>query len=250
MLHLVYVNTSVIAHRGASSDAPENTLAAFQLAWEQGADAIELDVHRTKDGRLVVIHDSDTRRTTGERGAVAQQSASVLRQFDAGSWKGARWRAERLPLLEEVLEIVPSSSRVYVELKTDAECLPELHRVIGGCAVRPEQVVLMSSDYETMQAARSAISTCACGWIIDRPWKAQRLSRVLERAARGGLQCLAFSSEWPLEDGVIEAVHGAGLRVDAWTVDEPRRARALARAGIDGIITNVPRLIIEALSAP
>ena len=242
------MKTSVIAHRGASLDAPENTLAAFRLAWEQGADAIELDVHRTKDGRLVVIHDEDTKRTTGERGIVEQQSASSLKQLDAGVWKHGRWKGERIPVLEEALVEVPSGRRVYIELKTGAECLPELVRVLSECPLHPEQMVLMGFEYDRMHAVRAAIEECECGWIIDRPWKSPRLPRLIERAKEAGFLSLEFSSEWTLDEAMIEEVHLAGLLVNTWTVDEPRRARQLADAGIDGIITNAPRRIREALT--
>src|SRR5580698_8356847 len=97
----------IIAHRGSSFEAPENTLAAVNLAWRQRADAVEIDVHLSRDGRLVVIHDSNTRRTTGVNRKVARQTLAELHALDAGRWKGLTWLGEKIPSLEEVLASVP-----------------------------------------------------------------------------------------------------------------------------------------------
>src|SRR5450631_4721748 len=107
----------IVAHRGASADAPENTLAAFRLAWEQGADGIEGDFRLTAEGRIVCIHDEDTVRVAGSRHVVADASYNDLRALDVGSWKGKQWRSERIPLLEEVLADVPDGKQAFLELK-------------------------------------------------------------------------------------------------------------------------------------
>src|SRR5438477_1876233 len=92
----------IVAHRGESADAPENTLAAFRLAWERHDDAIELDVHLTADGQLIVCHDPDTRRTTGVKKVIKETPLAELRELDAGRWKGPQWAGEKLPTLDEV----------------------------------------------------------------------------------------------------------------------------------------------------
>src|SRR5512138_1004030 len=98
----------VLGHRGASADAPENTLAAFRLAVDQGADGVELDVWRCATGEVVVHHDADTRRTAGERVRIDRATWAELRALDVGAWKGAPFRGERIPTLAEVLEAAPS----------------------------------------------------------------------------------------------------------------------------------------------
>src|SRR3954451_4899727 len=109
----------LIAHRGESQLAPENTLAAFQLAWSSNDDAIEMDVHLTSDGRVVVCHDDDTVRTTGGRAkcVIRDSTADELRTLDVGSWKDPRYAGERIPLLAEVLSTMPAGKRAFVELK-------------------------------------------------------------------------------------------------------------------------------------
>src|SRR4051812_19201695 len=108
----------IIAHRGASHDAPENTLAAVRLAWAQHADAVEVDVHLTRDWRLAVIHDPDTRRTGDEVCVVADSTLAELQRLDVGQWKDPRFAGERIPTLEDVFGSVPDGKRTFVELKS------------------------------------------------------------------------------------------------------------------------------------
>ena len=107
----------IIAHRGESSLAPENTLAAVQLAWAGDADAVEIDVRLTADGHLVVCHDADTERTTGQKLVVGECTLAELRALDAGAWKGAEWAGQKIPLLAEILDTIPENKRLFVEVK-------------------------------------------------------------------------------------------------------------------------------------
>ena len=109
--------------------APENTLAAFNLAWKQGADAVEIDCHLTADGHLIVCHDGDTQRTTGRKLVIRQSTLAQLRELDAGAWKGARWAGQKLPTLAEVLDTIPENRRLLVEVKVGPEAVP---RAIWG----------------------------------------------------------------------------------------------------------------------
>src|SRR3954454_21771589 len=105
----------IVAHRGESADAPENTLAAFRLAWERNVPAIELDVHLTRDGALIVSHDANTLRTTATPKAIKESTLEELRSLDAGRWKGERWAGERMPTLAEALQTIPEGARCFIE---------------------------------------------------------------------------------------------------------------------------------------
>src|SRR5262245_12146520 len=105
----------IVAHRGSSHDAPENTLAAFRRAWELGVECVELDVHVTSDGQAVVIHDESTKRTAGRDRPVAAQTLAEIKQLDAGRWKGPAHAGERIPTLGEVLTTMPSGRTLFVE---------------------------------------------------------------------------------------------------------------------------------------
>ena len=110
--------TNIIAHRGASFDAPENTLSSFRLAWEQGADGIEGDFMLTSDGQIACFHDLDGQRLAGDPLVVKNSTLAKLQALDVGRWKGDRWRGERIPTLRDVLAIVPAGRRSSSNLKT------------------------------------------------------------------------------------------------------------------------------------
>src|SRR5258706_1541868 len=129
----------IIGHRGASLDAPENPLAEVRLAWQQQADAVEVDVHLSRDGKIVVIHDPNTRKLAGVNRKVARQTLAELRALDVGRRRGAAWIGERIPTLEEVLAAVPRSKRLFIEIKCGPEIAPELSRVLSRSDCRPEQ---------------------------------------------------------------------------------------------------------------
>ena len=118
----------LIAHRGESLDAPENPLSAITLAWQRGADAVEVDVQLTGDGHVVVMHDPDTRRLTGRRVTVGRATLAELKSLDVGRHKGEKWANERIPELSEVLETVPEGRCLFIELKSPREIVAPLAR--------------------------------------------------------------------------------------------------------------------------
>src|SRR3954470_5431765 len=113
------------AHRGESHDAPENTMAAYRLAWER-TDAAELDVHLTKDGKLILSHDADTARCTGgaHKLVIKDTTADELRKLDVGSWKDPKYAGEKMPLLEEIVATIPEGKRLFIEVKIGPEAIP------------------------------------------------------------------------------------------------------------------------------
>lgn len=246
--------TQIIAHRGASRDAPENTLAAFKLGYLQLADANELDIRLTKDGRIVVIHDFDTRRTGGIPRKVVDQTLEQLRRQDVGRW--GRWRregfSEKIPLLDEVLALVPGGCRLFLEIKCGPEILPELHSVLQRSDNRPEQTVLIGFGYETMKAAKEKLPGCEVNLLAT--WrkltrKFPPVGELIEKAKAAKLDGLDLNSGFPIGRELVAKVHKAGLKLYTWTVDDPRIARREADAGVDGITTNRPGWLRQHLGA-
>src|SRR5262245_43768530 len=141
----------LIAHRGASHDAPENTLAAVRLGWAQGADAVEIDVRQCRDGHIVVIHDAHTRRTAGVPRRVNSHTLDELRELDVGRSKQPRYAGEVIPTLAEVLETVPPGKRLFVEIKSGPECLPQFVDTVRRSAKSPSQVLPIGFDLTTMK---------------------------------------------------------------------------------------------------
>ncbi|HET6568652.1 MAG TPA: glycerophosphodiester phosphodiesterase family protein, partial [Rhodothermales bacterium] len=147
-------NVEIIAHRGESADAPENTMAAFRLAWQRNDPAIELDVHLTKDGRLIVSHDANTKRTTGVDRIIEESTLEELRALDAGSWKGAQWAGEKLPTLEEVLAELPDGKKCIIEIKAGPEVVPAVARAVRESGLPPEQLAVISFNLDAVAESK------------------------------------------------------------------------------------------------
>ncbi len=241
----------IIAHRGASFDAPENTLAAIELGWAQGADAVEIDVHFSKDGHVVVIHDDNTRKTAGVRRKVAAQTLAELKALDVGRWKHARFAGERLPTLPEALATIPRGKRMFVEVKCGPECIPKFASDVRASRLAATQVIPIGFDLETMRQLKLALPELEVCWIVEfkrtlRGWSppAHKLIAAVQRA---GLDGLDVSGRGPVDKAFAAEVHAAGLSFYIWTVDDPGRARELFAAGVDGITTNKPGWLREQL---
>ncbi|HUR58514.1 MAG TPA: glycerophosphodiester phosphodiesterase [Opitutaceae bacterium] len=237
----------IIAHRGASHDAPENTLAAARLAWEQGADALECDVHLTRDGRLAVIHDEGTRRVAARSIEVAAASLADLQKLDVGSWKAPRFAGEKIPSLDQLLALVPAGKRVFIELKTGPAAVDELVRCLVHCTLKPAQVAVISFNLEAVRAAKKALPRCEACWLLERePGRARPpVEEIIATCCAAELDGLDLEAEWPVDAAFAMRVRDAGLSLYAWTVDEAATAQALMAAGVDGITTNRPGWLRE-----
>ena len=123
-------NPLVIAHRGASSKAPENTLAAYDLAWELGSDAIEIDLRKTKDSFLVCSHDNNLNRVSSNKKSISSMLLSEINEIDVGSWKSSKFKSERVPLLSKVLSVIPEGKKVFLEIKGGLKEIDELISIV------------------------------------------------------------------------------------------------------------------------
>jgi glycerophosphoryl diester phosphodiesterase len=234
----------IIAHRGESHDAPENTLAAVRLAWERGDDAAEIDVHLTKDGRIVVIHDDNTLRTAHRYGEVSKLTLEQLRQLDVGRFKGKRWAKEKIPMLEEVLDTVPAGKKLFIEIKVDAGILAELNRVLKRSSRSPDQVVLVGMDLHTMEILKKALPRYHVYWVCSMKDEKKLATKgnpgegLIARAHQTGLDGLDIEASKKVDEDFIARVKRAGMKLYVWTVDDPEEARRLFAGGVDGIATN------------
>jgi glycerophosphoryl diester phosphodiesterase len=247
----------LIGHRGASADAPENTLAAFRLAFEQGADGIEGDFYLTRDGQVVCLHDADTGRTGDKNLQVSTSTLAELRTVDVGAKKAAGFRGERIPTLAEVLAIVPAGKDFYVEVKCGPEILPALEQDIKASKVRPEQIAVISFSPEVIAAARRKMPNIrayglaefkrtadSAAWQPDMPRVLDTLQRTRAVGLGAGGPLDWFSKEH------VRALRDAGFEVHCWTIDDEPTARALQALGVDSITTNRPKQLREWLFAP
>ena len=233
----------IIGHRGASHDAPENTLASFQLAWEQKADADELDIYLTKDGQVIVIHDDNTKRTTGVDKCVVEQSLAELRSQDAGSFKGPQWKGEKLPTLAEVLATIPDHKRLFIEIKCGPEVLPALEQVLTASGKKPEQLVIIGFGHETMRQAKQRFPQLQVYWLASlkkdkKTGSTPSIDELIAKAKAIGVDGLDLEAGAQMDAALVRKVHQAGLRLYVWTVDDAVLAASLAAAKVDGITTN------------
>ena len=249
-------STEIIAHRGASDDAPENTLEAFQLGLDQGADAIECDVRVSRDGALVAIHDSTVDRVAPLKGAVAEMSLAELNALDVGSWKSPAWRGARIPTLADALDIIPADRRIFIEVKAGLTALPPLKKVLAATALPRSQIVVMEFDLETVIAMRSAFPDIEVLWLLDFPWwhspwtKRRTLINNIARAASLGFGGINVQDVPQLNADSIAECGAQKLKSYCWTVDDPKRAAQLFKGGINGIATNRPGWMREQLDGP
>lgn len=250
--HCVAAGVEIVAHRGASHDAPENTLPAVLLGWEQGAHAVEVDIHQTADGKIVAIHDKDTKRVTGYPGVVAEMTLARLRELDAGAWKGPRWKGTRIPTLEEVLETVPPGRSLVVEIKCPSTVIPELDQVLRRSPKR-NQVMLIAFDYETISGAKIRMPDLPAYWLCgfsDR--EAERYgfrtpADLLERVRNAGLDGLDVRHNGPWVAELAESLEAIGKSLYVYTVNDPQQARRLRDLGVAGITTDRPAYLRRAL---
>lgn len=233
-----------VAHRGESHDAPENTLAAFRLAWERGIRTVELDIRMTADDHLVVCHDADTKRTTGVTMLVGETSLAELQMLDAGSWKGPQWAGERLPALEEVLAVVPSQGRLWIEVKSGPTTVEPLKRLLDQSRLRPDQYAVISFDEEVVRLARSAFPASET-YLISAFKRGDRrgewfppMEELVERSRRTGAHGVNVHFIGPVSTRTARLVHEAGLKLGVWTVDRPDIARRLIKNGVDTVTSN------------
>ncbi|MDZ7290776.1 MAG: glycerophosphodiester phosphodiesterase family protein [candidate division KSB1 bacterium] len=222
------------AHRGASGYAPENTLAAFRLAMEMGAEMCELDVQQTADDRLVVMHDNTLDRTTNGKGNVWEMTLAELQKYDAGSWFDPRFAGETLPSLEQVVELVRGEMKLNIEVKMHGHERNVAQLVVETLRHEKfvDECVVTSFDRSVADEIKSLAPELKAGYIFG--WK-EFSSEVFS----GKVELL--SAHYSLVDAsFVERARIAGKSVHVWTVNEQALMRRLMELGVDGIITNYP----------
>ncbi len=248
----------IVAHRGASHDAPENTLAAFRLAWEQQADGIEGDFYLTKDRQIVCIHDADTERTAGVRGKVESMTLEQLRKLDAGSWKGERWKGEPIPTFDEVYQAVPDDRLFVIELKSKTKIVPVLAERLRSLDPGGRRLLIITFDQATARACHEQIPDVPVQWLTsfkrsgpDGTWRPTAES-VAKTVRQTGAQGVGMKGEREvIDEAFIATLRARGCaKFHVWTIDSPDDARFFRELGADAITTNRPAVIRAAIETP
>jgi glycerophosphoryl diester phosphodiesterase len=239
-------STKIIAHRGSSYEAPENTMSSAKIAIDQNADALEVDIHLTKDNEIVVIHDADIKRTAGIKKNVKDLSLNELKQYEFGSWKAKKWNGERIPTLKEILQILPPEKTIFIEIKSGAECLPELKKLFFELNIPTSQIVLMDFNFETVKKAKSMFPDVEVLFLYEfkrfttSANKRNQLDDIIKMAGDYKIDGLNIQNVKQLDADFIKKAKDNGLKCYCWTVDNHKRAKYLIDSGIDGIATNRP----------
>jgi glycerophosphoryl diester phosphodiesterase len=235
----------VFGHRGAMGHAPENTMASFELAVAQGADAIELDVHLTADDEVVVIHDHRLERTTDGRGIVRELTLEEVRAADAGARFDARFAGQRVPTLDEVLAWARDRCILDVEIKGGPAPYPGIEARVIDLIRRHEmqdRVLVISFDHPTVRRVKELAPELAAGVLYSgRPIDPVPLARPA-----GADALMPYWANLAADD--VERAHAAGLSVHPWATSEPEEIGRLLDMGVDSVCSNHPDRVVAALA--
>lgn len=232
----------IIAHRGASGEAPENTLAAFRLALEQGADLIETDVHLTADGTPVAIHDHTVDRTTNGRGLVGQMTLAQIKELDAGSWFSTPYAGERILTLDELLEWAAGKTPVSIEIKNGPVYYPEIEDRVIDALRRHDMIgsaIVISFDHAAILRTKQRCPELVAGVLYAcTPVAASTL------ALQARADCLL--PHWSnLTREMVEEAHSHNLAISPWVVDREEEMRWTLAQGVDAIASNFPGRVLS-----
>lgn len=234
----------IIAHRGESYDAPENTLASINLAWKRNTDAVEIDVHLTKDNHVVAIHDKNTLRTSLKNQKIKSLTLEELKKLDVGLWKNKKWKGELIPTLKEILLTVPKEKKLIIEIKSDKKILPFLKNDLLSSNLNQQQIEIISFNYSTVVLAKKEFPQSKVMLLIelDYNWftklKSLSVHRLIEKVKLGNLDGLNAWAGKLLNENFIKEIKTAGLSIYCWTVNDLQHAKSLANWGIDAITTD------------
>ncbi len=244
------VQPLIIAHRGSSAHAPENTLAAFTLAADQGADAIELDVTLTRDGQVVVIHDDTLDRTTNGTGRVDRLLYAEVAQYDAGVKFNGKFTGECVPLLSQVFDAVGQRVLINVEIKSTTVRSTGLESKVIDLIRRHgliERTIVSSFNPLTLITIKRAEPRLACGLLyspdepiyLSRAWLAPLIPNLDARHPRAD----TVTAE------VVKQVHARNQQINVWTILDPADVKTLTAASVDGLIGNDPVMMRNTLTS-
>jgi glycerophosphoryl diester phosphodiesterase len=230
----------VIAHRGASGHAPENTMAAFLRSLAMGAKAIELDVHQTLDHELVVAHDDDLKRCGADKRRLRNVHWEDVAKLDVGSWFGKSFKDERLPRLEDVYDILPKNVELHVEIKRGSSVYPGIEeRVVDLIHKRGAnaRTLVSSFDHAALYSVRSIDEKIRLGYLLGLTTLRTAFAEMKDIAA----ESLNLSARQTTAR-VVKAAHERDYKVLVYTVNKPQERDRLAALGVDGIFSNYPEL--------
>ena len=243
------IAVAIVAHRGASADAPENTLPAFELAWEQGADVIEADFHLTEDNTIVCFHDKTTARIAGVNLVLASTPYARLKQLDVGAWKDPKWTGTIIPTLAEVIGTLPQDQgRVFIEIKDTQRIVQPLADTINNLHLPKNRLAILCFDADIITACKKAMPNVEAHWLVNSKTYQKTgtagLIRKLKEMGADGVDIQASRQVTP-ELGL--ALRENGLQFHCWTVNDIPLAQHMVAMGAESITTDKPEFLRKSL---
>ena len=238
--------TEIVAHRGASFDAPENTLAAVVLAWQQMADAVEIDVRVTKDQHIVAIHDAETRRTCDHNLVVSNATYAEIQQLDAShNAGGGKYAGENVPRLAEILATIPPHGKLFIEVKCGDEIIEPLTSQLTLDKRQQSRVVLIGFNALLLAKIKTqlpdvAVLLCVAADDEKDAWDHTNIQNLIKQAKQLNFDGVDLDARATICPEAVDGLRSENLRCYFWTVDDPICARTLFDCGADGITTNRP----------
>lgn len=237
----------VVAHRGGSLTAPENTLAAFKNALNIGVDRIELDVQLSKDDIVIVIHDEKINRTTNGKGVIRFMDYSQIGSYDAGCWFSDHFKGEKIPSLEEVMTLVKGKSTLLIEIKNQDNLYEGIEQEVVKLIHKHNATswcVVQSFNYGSLLKIHELDPDIRTGWLAVKPPTVKIINKKID---------ISFISEININQRfaskkAVDFIHGLNKKVFVWTVNKPARMKKIIQHGVDGIITDDPKTLKELLS--
>ena len=250
----------IIAHRGASGEAPENTMVAFKLAWELEADGIEGDFHLTRDGHIVAIHDKDTNKVTKGKNKLIVKKTSLkeLQGLDVGSWKNEKYSKARIPTLEDVIDSLPEGKKFFIEIKCGTEIMKPLIKVID---LKVKERPILKTNISFISFDKDVNKSCRTQWpdieanYLESYKKIKGISkwapnenevfRLLKLSLASGIGTQA--NKEVLNPKFIKRLRLNQLSFHCWTINDVETARHFRDLGVDSITTDFPKRIRDGL---
>ncbi len=243
---------SIVAHRGASYDAPQNTIPAFELAFKKGADFIEGDFHLTKDKRVVCFHDNETSKIADKKLIIKHSTWEELKRLDVGIKKGKKWQGLRMPLLEDVIEKVPPGKGIFIEIKSGIETVPYIQKIISASKLKSSQVYFISFKKEVLIKCKELMPSVKTLWLVSLKKKggkvnysAIQLLETVKKIKADAVGTSFLASEVTAEN--VKLLQDSGIEWNVWTVNKPEDGKLLKDTGVNFITTDRPLLIRKSL---
>jgi glycerophosphoryl diester phosphodiesterase len=250
--HIRSTEPVIVAHRGASGHAPENTIPAFNLAWQQGADAIEADFHLTQDGHIVCIHDDNTESVAGTNLFIKKATLDQLRNLDVGAYYGKEYTGTTIPVIAEVLATVPEQKKIYIEIKCGAPIIPKLLDEIAKSQLNHDQIIAISFDREVIRKLKTEAPLLKTFWLVSIKRNmfgkiAPSLESVLKTLKESRADGLSSCNDY-INENFIRNVLAQEYEFHVWGVNDLETAMRFKQWGAMSITTDLPAFIKKNLA--